>query len=123
MAAAEVTVPAPVRRLAVADRLLQDPDLVATAVGPRACAWLIRLAVEHAVDGYWSRTRPELTATSRRTQFIVLRHREPDTGPAAEELWSRLSRAAHHHAYELAPTAAELRTWHAEAVRVVRLLA
>ena len=52
MAAAEVTVPAPVRRLDVADRLLQDPDVVATAVWPRACAWLIRLAVEHADDGY-----------------------------------------------------------------------
>lgn len=110
------------RRLAVADRLLREPELVEAAVWPRACTWLIRIAVEHAVDGYWARTIPAVATTNRRAQFVVLRHREPDVGPAAEELWSRLSRAAHHHAYELAPTASELRTWHGEAERVAAVL-
>lgn len=53
----------------------------------------------------------------------MLRHREPELGPAAAELWSRLSSAAHHHAYELAPTADELRAWHGEATHVVEGLA
>jgi hypothetical protein len=30
--------------------------------------------------------------------------------------------AAHHHAYELAPTAAELRTWHSEVTQLAALL-
>jgi hypothetical protein len=30
----------------------------------------------------------------------------------AREAWMGLARATHHHAYELAPTAAELRSWH-----------
>ncbi|TCK21368.1 hypothetical protein EV378_5350 [Pseudonocardia endophytica] len=106
-------------RLAVADRLLREPELVERAVWPRACTWLIRLAVEHAIDGYWTHHCPELVSTNRRAQLIVLRHREPDVGPITAELWSRLSGAAHHHAYELAPTADELRAWHGEATRVV----
>lgn len=106
-------------RLAVADQLLREPEMVDRAVWPRACTWLIRLAVEHAVDAYWSRHRPEMAVPNRKAQFIVLRHREPDLGPAVAELWSRLSGAAHHHAYELAPTADELRAWHGEATRVV----
>lgn len=110
-------------RLAVADRLLRDPEVVEHAVWPRACTWLIRIAVEHAVDGYWARTEPAVGRSRNRTaQFVVLRHREPDTGQRAWELWSRLSRAAHHHAYELAPTADELRSWHREAERLVAAL-
>lgn len=39
------------------------------------------------------------------------------------ELWATLSRAAHHHAYELALTSAELRGWLDDATRVVARLA
>lgn len=39
------------------------------------------------------------------------------------ELWATLSRAAHHHAYELAPTSAELRGWLDDATDVVTRLA
>jgi hypothetical protein len=41
-----------------------------------------------------------------------------DSGPSgraadmARDAWFGLARAAHHHAYDLAPTAAELRRWH-----------
>lgn len=111
-------------RLAFADRMLREPELVERAVWPQACTWLIRLAVEHAIDAYWVRNVPGMNATrNRRAQLIVLRHREPELGPAADELWSRLSGAAHHHAYELAPTAGELRAWHGEAARLVAGLA
>ncbi|MEQ3554643.1 hypothetical protein WIS52_29615 [Pseudonocardia nematodicida] len=110
-------------RLDAADRLLREPEAVEAAVWPRACTWLIRIAVEHGVDDYWSGTAPAVARTNRRAQFVVLRHREPELGQRAEELWSRLSRAAHHHAYELAPTAAELRAWHGEAEAVIKGLA
>lgn len=100
------------RRLEMADRLLGDPELVAEGVWPRACAWLIRLALEHALDAFWARHRPPVAEATRRAQLIVLtRTVDPDLGRRCAELWQTLSRAAHHHAYELAPTAVELRSW------------
>ena len=41
----------------------------------------------------------------------------------ARDAWTGLSRAAHHHAYELAPTAAELRSWHSTVSQPTRDLA
>ncbi len=112
------------RRLAVADRLLQDPGLMAPGVWPRACTWLIRLALEHAVDDFWAARRPEVAEASRRAQLLTLtRTVDADLGRRGTELWHVLSRAAHHHAYELAPTATELREWHGEVGGVVGGLA
>jgi hypothetical protein len=34
------------------------------------------------------------------------------TAAQAAEAWYGLARATHHHAYDLAPTAAELRRWY-----------
>ena len=55
-------------------------------------------------------TRPEMAETSFRTQFLCLPlflHDDP-TSRQVHDTWSVLSRASHHHAYELAPTTAEL---------------
>jgi L-arabinose isomerase len=46
----------------------------------------------------------------------------PGAAGLAREAWLGLAGAAHHHAYELAPTAAELRTWHSEVTQLARLL-
>ena len=101
------------RRLAVADRILREPDLVEAGAWPRACTWLIRLALEHALDDYWDAHRAEVRAAPRRAQLLTLtRTVDADLGRQATALWHQLSRAAHHHAYELAPTATELREWH-----------
>jgi hypothetical protein len=108
------------RRLAVADRLLREPNLVAEGAWPRACTWLIRLALEHAVDDFWATRRPEVAAVSRRAQLLTLtRTVDAELGRQGTELWHALSRAAHHHAYELAPTASELREWHSTVTRLV----
>lgn len=108
------------RRLDAADRLLREPDLDNDeGVWPRACGWLIRLAVEHALDDYWASTRPEVAGASRHAQLLALtRSVDADLGQRATALWHALSRVAHHHAYELAPTAAELRSWHHEATQL-----
>jgi hypothetical protein len=107
------------RRLAVADRLLNEPTLVEAGAWPRACTWLIRLALEHALDDYWAQRRPEIRkVSSRRAQLLVLsRTVDADLGRRGTELWHVLSRAAHHHAYELAPTGHELQAWHREVLR------
>lgn len=113
------------RRLNAADRLLVDPELMGDdGVWPRACTWLIRLAIENALDEFWLRREPAVAEANRRGQILAL------TGVVDErlgreygELWATLSRAAHHHAYELAPTSAELRRWLDDATAVVSRLA
>lgn len=98
----------PLRRLVVADQLLRDPELIDEGVWPRACTWLIRLALEHAIDDYWKKHRPEVVEVSRRAQLLALSQTvDAELGRSSAQLWYALNRAAHHHAYELAPTVAE----------------
>ena len=97
-------------RLEYAEKLLGG-DGAATG-WPRCAAWLIRLALEHALNGVWARRYPELVHANTRTQLLALAViAEEADHQQATQLWSRLSRAGHHHHYELAPTAAELRAW------------
>jgi hypothetical protein len=111
------------RRLAVADRILKEPELVEDGAWPRACTWLIRLALEHSLDDFWTGSQPELTEVSRRAQLLTLtRTVDTDLGHRATNLWHTLSRAAHHHAYELAPTGSELRSWHTEVLTLSQTL-
>ncbi|KQC36996.1 hypothetical protein [Frankia sp. ACN1ag] len=103
------------RYLDVADSLLRErPDEIA-GLWPRACAWLLRLALESAVDDLWARERPAVAQTPMRAQLLSLRYLRalgPEPLAIAEYLWESLSRAVHHHPYELSPTATELRRWH-----------
>jgi hypothetical protein len=109
--------------LAETDRLLREVVPGTRGVWPRACAWLLRLALERALDDFWRRTNREVAAASMRAQLIVLtRYLGPRTVSRVEQLWVGLSRAGHQHAYELAPTAAELRRWHGEVVAAVATL-
>ncbi|MEV4411020.1 hypothetical protein [Catellatospora sp. NPDC049609] len=113
------------RYLAAADGMLGGRDRAgASAVDggwwPKACACLIRLALETALDEFWRRTAPEVAAYgSGRTKLLLLRRRR-DRALAREAAyaWSTLSRATHHHCYETAPTHAELRRLH-DAVTVL----
>lgn len=105
--------------------LAQSDQLLSTVVKgtrgrwPRACAWLIRLALEQALDEYWSRALPEAVNCGVRPQLLILpQYAGTSTAARAAEAWFGLARATHHHAYDLAPTAAELRRWH-DLVRVV----
>jgi hypothetical protein len=99
--------------LAEADRVLRT---VVPGVGgcwPRACVWLARLALEDGLDRFWARTRPEVAACGMRPQLLLLpRYAGADLAQRTRQAWNGLSRAAHHHAYESTPTAAELRRWH-----------
>jgi hypothetical protein len=80
---------------------------------PRACATLIRLALEKSLDNYWALVLPEAKKCSMRAQLLLLpRYAGAEVAGDARDAWFGLARATHHHAYELAPTAAELRTWH-----------
>lgn len=79
-------------------------------VWPRAAALLGRRALEEALDLLWIGRVPGMEAASTRAQLIALRWYVSDPALAADVAyaWAALSRACHHHPYELGPTAAEL---------------
>src|SRR5258708_4351108 len=103
----------PEELLAAADRLLSTVVPGTRGRWPRACAWLIRLALEQALDEYWARTLPQAAECSMRAQLLLLpSYADASTVDAARDAWFSLAPVTHHHAYDLAPTASELRRWH-----------
>jgi hypothetical protein len=112
-AAAEVA-----ERLSFADELL-SAERLPTGIWPKCCAWLLRGAVERAVVALCA-DRYGAQPTSRAQLLTLPKYVEPDLAHDTATLWYSLSRAAHHHDYELIPTADELRSWHTDAVRITQ---
>ena len=88
-----------------------NPDTA--GLWPRASALLGCRALEATVSRLWERRTLDLQGCPMRVQLICLRTYlgDADLAARAGHAWSALSRACHHHPYELAPTAAELRGW------------
>ncbi|MBF6362652.1 hypothetical protein IU447_21330 [Nocardia farcinica] len=104
--------PTVAQRLAAVDRLLDGEVSDAGGVWSRATAWILRLALEQAVDDLWRRVAPDLVRCPMRAQLLALRvYATPATAARVGALWAALSRAAHHHDYDLAPAVADLRRW------------
>ena len=80
---------------------------------PRPAALLARQALEQAVDEYWRSRGLKLGDCSTTAQLLCLTEYMKDGELAAEahHVWASLSRACHHHPYDLAPTAGELDRW------------
>ncbi len=80
---------------------------------PRASALLVRQALEESLSGYWIVKGIGLEHCSTRAQLICLREylREGDLASRVAHTWSALSRACHHHSYELPPTVEEIKSW------------
>ena len=84
------------------------------ALGPRSArtaALLARLALEDWLNeqsaSWCAASAKPPTMTSK---LVVLgRNRGADVGERARRMWHSLSRAVHHHAYELQPSPAEVR--------------
>ena len=64
------------------------------------------LAVHALVDGGRFLAKTAVSRLYRRSPG------RPEAAANARDAWFGLARATHHHAYELAATAAELRSWH-----------
>jgi hypothetical protein len=111
MTPAELT---PADLLAAARGVLHEPSAVAAGGWPRMVALLTRQALEEALNEFWQ-AHPELAGLrrcSRKAQFTCLPfYLDPSVAREAAFVWSALSEACHYHAYELAPTAAELTGW------------
>jgi hypothetical protein len=99
--------------LDVAEGLLRRADPATAGLWPRASALLALQALEAALRVLWERRALALQSCSMRAQLICLRTYLGDASLAARtgHASSALSRACHHHPYELAPTAAELEVW------------
>jgi len=92
-----------------ADEVL-DGRVTLAGRGPRTAAVLARLAFEDWLDeqSTWlpaGQDRP--TTNSKLVVLSALRGAE--VGGHARRVWHTLSRACHHHAYELQPLAAEIK--------------
>jgi hypothetical protein len=105
----------PAALLAEARRLLHRATPETRGRWPRAAALLARQALETAVAEHGRARNLPLADCSARAQFLYLREtghpHQRDLTARAYHAWTALSRACHHHAYELAPTAAELEGW------------
>ena len=93
--------------------LLQRPDSRTAGIWPRATALLVRQALENALDDLWRRRAPGLEKCSMKAQLLCLPAflRDDDLAARVSYAWTGLSRACHHHAYELPPAAVELSVW------------
>ncbi|BBY44164.1 hypothetical protein [Mycolicibacterium celeriflavum] len=93
-----------------ADRLL-DGEFGLDARGPRIAALLARSVLEEWIEeqsASWS--SPLLGYPTTRSKIVALGAvRGAEVGERTRRIWHRLSRAVHHHAYELQPSAAEIR--------------
>jgi hypothetical protein len=102
------------RELLAAARLLADrADDDTQGLWPRAAALLARQSLEVALKTYWRIKAPGVEESSLRAQFLCLGSWISDAPLArrAYYAWSALSRASHHHPYELTPTRDELTVW------------
>ena len=101
----------PVQILAAADALARPGRSGRVHGWPRVVAVLARHAIEEALRQYWALREPGMEHCTWHAQLLCLTaylsNRELAREAAAA--WSDLSRACHHHPYELAPTANELR--------------
>lgn len=79
----------------------------------RAACWVARSALEDELRSLLAREGASVNGASTRSALVVLRviaKDDPELTLRTEYAWARLSDAAHHHAYELAPTLAEARS-------------
>ena len=103
------TVPVRPRARSLADH----PDAATRGLWPRAAVFLARQSLEVALKTYWSAKAPGVEDSTMRAQLLCLGtwlSNEP-LGRRAHQAWSALSRASHHHPYELTPTRDELMGW------------
>ncbi len=104
-----------------ARRLLSRRSRDTAGLWPRAAALLGRQALEVALDGLWERKKLSLGACSTRAQLLCLREYlgDPDLAGQTAQAWGALSRACHHHPYELAPVVDELEGWLETVARLI----
>jgi len=103
----------PAELLAMARQPLGRASPETAGLWPRAAALLGRQALELSLDGYWAGRRIALESCPTLQQLICLREYldDADLAGRVHHAWNALSRACHHHPYDLPPSAGELQAW------------
>ena len=93
--------------------LIERHEVATAGLWPRAAAALARQALELSMRALWVRWAPGLESCSVRAQLLCLDEylRDEELAATARQAWAALSRACHHHPYEIEPTVEELRYW------------
>lgn len=101
----------PSQILAAADAIVRPGQSGRVHGWPRVAAVLARHAIEEALRQYWALREPGMERCTWHAQLLCLTAylSNRDLAHETAAAWSDLSRACHHHPYELAPTADELR--------------
>lgn len=96
-----------------AREILERPDAIGKGLWQRTAAFLARQALELSLADFWKARVPAMAQCSARAQLLALSHYTSDEkmGPRVSYTWRALSRACHHRAYELSPTAGQLTRW------------
>lgn len=91
--------------------LARAEDLLARELSgsSRMASWLTRAALESTVRDRLVSLGFDPGEASMRSALICLEIADREHAQQAEFAWRRLSNACHHHAFELSPTAAEVR--------------
>jgi hypothetical protein len=104
--------PTPTELLGFADEVMSAPTASLEGRWPVAAALLIRQALERVLVELWRAREPGVEAANLTVQLLCLPLVVDERlARRVAWTWSALSRASHHHAYELPPTASELSTW------------
>ncbi|TRV80124.1 hypothetical protein FKN01_07950 [Streptomyces sp. 130] len=96
-AAGHLLLPGPGRALALAP-----------AVRARAAAVLLRMALDQALDAYWTRVTPSMTRVGKHRMLCLEWYAGQDTARRCRTTWSALSAACHYRTCELPPAPAEI---------------
>lgn len=106
--------------LAEARLMLDDPRRSTVSAWPRAATLLARQAVETELAAYWAIRAPGVERLNMRAQLGCARaYLSPYLSGELAYTWHGLSRATHHHPYELDPTRDELASLLRAAQRLV----
>ncbi|NIK54312.1 hypothetical protein [Kribbella shirazensis] len=91
----------------------------------RIAAFLTRQALEAEIEAYCELLIAPMPFPVRMRSRLAVLHALDQTGfnRMAEYSWNALSRACHHHAYELSPTISELRHLHSKVVDLAAMRA
>jgi hypothetical protein len=102
----------PSELLDAARNLLGWEEPETAGLWPRAAALLARQALEEALDEMWRQRAPGVEGCSMTAQLLCLgSFLGEQVAEATSYVWWALTRATHHHPYELSPTADELQVW------------
>lgn len=99
--------------LELAEAVLNGHKALPPSGWQHACALLARQALEAMLDDLMDQRAPQLAHRPARYQVLCLPVYMEDAVVAGRisHLWWSLAAAGRHHAYELPPTAVELRGW------------